>query len=362
MIPTELSEKRDNIKQRLTQVQSGFDVSTIKQELKEKETLTQAPDFWNNPIQAQEISQQASALKKMLETWQSIKDTFEYLEELSGIATESDLPEFTETLSNLDKNLQIFEIQILLSEEYDQSNAILSLNVGNGGQDAEDFTAMLYRMYLRFCEERAFSVSILDESTTEDGLKSATIQIKGPYAYGYIKGEQGVHRLIRQSPFNAKGLRQTSFARVDVIPEIEEQTIDIEEKDLRIDVFRASGNGGQSVNTTDSAVRITYIPLGISVSCQNEKSQLQNKQTAMKILQSRLLQLQKAQHTQELKDIRGDVMENSFGSQVRTFTLHPYKMVKDHRTNYEESNPQKVLDGYLDGFVNSYLQFNAQEK
>jgi peptide chain release factor 2 len=260
-------------------------------------------------------------------------------------------------LKNLEQKFDASEVETFLSGEHDGKNVILSIHTGNGGQDAEDFSKTLLRMYLRFAERKGWKAEVLEESPSDVGIKSATIEISGPLAYGFLKSEHGVHRLIRLSPFNAKNLRQTSFSRVEVLPEVEDDAeIEVEEKDIRVDVFRSSGAGGQSVNTTDSAVRITYLPLNLIVTCQNEKSQLQNKQSAMKVLKSRLLQLKLEQKAQELTDLRGDMMENSFGSQMRTYTLQPYKLVKDHRTDFEHQNPDKVFDGELEGFVEAFLK------
>lgn len=338
-------------------LQGSFPASERMSEIENLRTQTLQADFWNDAEKAQEISQELSHKEKQYKIWQDLNDTVGYLEELWSEKESSAESETQNMIEELQGKITAFETELLLSDKYDTYNAILSLTVGNGGQDAEDFTQMLQRMYLRFFELQGWRVTIIEESLTDDGLRSATYEVKGPMVFGLLKSENGVHRLIRQSPFNAKGLRQTSFSRVEVIPEIQQETdIDLEEKDLRIDVFRASGNGGQSVNTTDSAVRITYVPLGLSVSCQNEKSQLQNKQTAMKVLKSRLLKLQIEQQAHEIKNLKGDLMENSFGSQIRSYTLHPYKLVKDHRTDYEEGNPQKVLDGDLEPFIYAYLK------
>ncbi len=323
-----------------------------------KEQMNQS-DFWDNPDVAQEISQKAAHLENSLKNWKSIQSFISEAAELIDISEENELEEIEQELCSTEKKFNTAETETLLSGEYDSHNVILKISTGNGGQDAEDFSQMLYRMYLRFAEQKGWKTTILDESPSDVGLKSATIEINGLNAYGLLKSEHGVHRLIRLSPFNAKNLRQTSFSRVEILPEIKQDTdIEIDENDLRIDVFRASGNGGQSVNTTDSAVRITYLPLNISVSCQNEKSQLQNKAAAMKVLKSRLLQLKLEQNAQEINELRGALMENSFGSQIRTYTLQPYKLVKDHRTNFEHSNPDKVFDGDLDGFIEAFLRQN----
>lgn len=339
------------------QLQESFPAVKIKQEIEALRALTMKPDFWNDSGSAQNVSRKLSHQENEYNTWKELNDTMDYLAELWQEKEPSADEETQKMFPDLLEKIERFETHLLLSETYDSYNAIMSLNVGNGGQDAEDFTAMLARMYVRFFEQKEFDFTIVEESTTVDGLRSITYEVVGSKAFGMLKSEHGVHRLIRQSPFNAKGLRQTSFARIEVIPAVEQETeIVLDESDLRVDVFRSSGSGGQSVNTTDSAVRITYLPLGISVSCQNEKSQLQNKQTALKILKSRLLKLSIEQQAAEIKNLKGDLLENSFGSQIRSYTLHPYKLVKDHRTDYEESNPQKVFDGDLEPFIYSYLK------
>ena len=333
----------------------NLDEKIIEQTALKKQT--EASDFWNNPTEAQKVSQKLSQTEKYLKIWQNFESEITSLNELIEIAEAEDLEILAENITELEQNFEIAETQMLLSDEHDSNNAIISIFTGNGGQDAEDFSQMLFRMYLRWSEKNGFKTKILEESLSDDGLKSVMFEINGPFAYGLLKSEHGVQRLIRLSPFNSKNLRQTSFSRIEVIPQIEQETeIELEDKDIRIDVFRAGGNGGQSVNTTDSAVRITYLPLNISVSCQNEKSQLQNKQSAMKVLKSRLLQLKLEQNTQEINELKGGMIDNSFGSQIRTFTLQPYKLVKDHRTNTEHSNPDKVLDGDLQVFIDSFLR------
>jgi len=243
---------------------------------------------------------------------------------------------------------------------YDDHNAILTLSAGAGGTDAQDWTQMLFRMYVRWAENNSYKVTTVDESAGEEaGLKSATIEIDGPFAYGKLQGEHGVHRLVRLSPFNADNLRQTSFAKVEVMPKIDKpDDLAIDEKDLKIDVYRSGGKGGQSVNTTDSAVRVTHIPTGITVAIQNERSQLQNKETAMTIIRSRLAQLQMEQHAEKLGELKGPNQSAEWGNQIRSYVLHPYKQVKDLRTKYETSDPDAVLDGHLDNLINAYLEYS----
>ena len=357
LMKKELLERLSQLRKKCDKLSPTLKLKEKQAELKSLQDKMEMAGFWSNQQQAQKITQQAAHLEKHIKAWQEITQQINDLLELIDIAEEDELNELKSEISKLESAFHLGETELLLSGEFNAGNVILSLHVGNGGQDAEDFTAMLMRMYLRFCESNGFKTTIFDESTTADGLKSATIEISGPFAYGWLKGEQGVHRLIRLSPFNAKNLRQTSFTGVEILPEIENDSdIEINTNDLRIDVFRSSGCGGQSVNTTDSAVRITYLPLNIVVSCQNEKSQLQNKESAMKVLKSRLLKLKHEQHVQKLEEIRGDRVEANFGSQIRTYTLHPYKMVKDHRTDHESSNPEKILDGELNGFIEAFLR------
>lgn len=347
----------ESLKNAFESVQPKLSLSEKEKALKDLQKQMEAPGFWDTPEIAQAISQKAAYTESFVKKWTAIAQGIQDFSGLIEIAEEGDLPEIEQGIQDLKERFEKGETELLFDGEYDQNSALISIHTGNGGQDAEDFSQMLYRMYLRWAEKNDFKVQIIDESRSEVGLKSATIEISGIFAYGFLKSEHGVHRLIRLSPFNAKSLRQTSFSRVEVLPVIEQDTdIEIQESDLRIDVFRASGNGGQSVNTTDSAVRITYLPLNISVSCQNEKSQLQNKAAAMKVLKSRLLQLKIEQNAQEIKDIRGDLAENSFGSQIRTYTLQPYKLVKDHRTDTEVGNPDKVFDGDLEPFIQTFLR------
>jgi len=348
-----------------SQFQKILPVLHFDEKVSEQRSLEQSmsePGFWDDASRAQKVSQRVSRLTLFLDTWKSLQQEISDFVEMSESACETDIFDLEKFFLELQKKFSSAENALLLAGEYDSLGAIVSLHVGNGGQDAEDFTQMLLRMYLRFCEKKDWNVSFLEESRSDVGLKSVTFQVPAEMAYGFLKSEHGVHRLIRLSPFNAKSLRQTSFARVEVLPLVQENiSFQIDDKDLRIDVFRSGGSGGQSVNTTDSAVRITYLPLNLVAVCQNERSQFQNKEAAMRVLQSRLLQLQLEQKAQKISELRGDLMENSFGSQIRTHTLQPYKLVKDHRTQTEHTNPDAVFDGDIDVFVDAFLRFRSVE-
>ncbi len=360
---SDILDQVKDLSHRYQKIEPSLALDEKRNELKKLQSQMSEAGFWDNPEMAQKVSQKAAGIEDFLNTWGGISDTIQTMPELLEMANENDLAALAEEIQKTSSDFIKGETETLLSGKFDGYNAILKISTGNGGQDAEDFSNILLRMYLRYAERKGWKVSLIEESLSDAGLKSATIEINGINAYGFLKSEHGVHRLIRLSPFNAKNLRQTSFSRVEVLPEIEQDTdIKIDDADLRIDVFRSSGCGGQSVNTTDSAVRITYLPLNLVVTCQNEKSQLQNKQSAMKVLKSRLLQLKLEQNTERLEELRGEQMENSFGSQIRTYTLQPYQLVKDHRTDHESGNPDKVFDGDLDGFVEAFLQKQYQDE
>lgn len=357
MQKSEILERLHALSARYKKIEPTLALNEKKTEFEQLQAKMNAPEFWNNPSVAQKVSHKAAALETFVKTWTTISDNLRDLPQLAEMADETELQDIARETQKIETDFTKGETETLLAGEYDGYNAILKISTGNGGQDAEDFSQMLLRMYLRYAERKGWKVHILEESESDVGLKSAMLEITGLNAYGFLKSEHGVHRLIRLSPFNAKSLRQTSFSRVEILPAIEQDTdVEIDDSDLRIDVFRSSGSGGQSVNTTDSAVRITYLPLNLVVTCQNEKSQLQNKQSAMKVLKSRLLQLQLEQNAERIEELRGEQMENSFGSQIRTYTLQPYQLVKDHRTDFEMGSPDKVFDGELDGFMDAYLR------
>ncbi len=320
------------------------------------------PTFWDDKEKADLTLKDISELKNLTQDIKKLKeDTENNLELIELLLVEKDdelLHNLEEEVKNENKKLEELSILLLLNGPYDKNNCTLEVHSGAGGTEACDWAAMLYRMYLRYCEKHGYKVEVVDYQEGEEvGIKSATIEIKGTNAYGYLKGEKGVHRLVRLSPFDAANKRHTSFASIDIIPEFDNTiNVDINEKDLKIDVYRSSGKGGQGVNTTDSAVRITHLPTKTVVTCQNERSQIQNKETAMKILKAKLYLIEQEKKNQELNAIKGNYQNIEFGSQIRSYVMHPYSMVKDHRTNYETSNVGKVLDGDLDLFIESYLK------
>jgi len=320
-------------------------------------------DFWErSQDETSRISQERSYLKDTIDSWEELKKETDDTGILLEIALEEDdedaLSEITEDISDLENRIESLELQSLLNEPDDKRNSIVSINAGAGGTEAQDWVEMLYRMYLRWCESRNFKTSIIDYMDGDEaGIKSVTFSVSGDYAYGYMKSEHGIHRMVRISPFDATGRRHTSFASVSVLPEVDTDIdINIDEKDLRIDAFRASGPGGQHVNKTSSAIRITHLPTNIVVQCQNEKSQHRNKEMAMMVLKARLYDLEKSKLDKKKQEIHQNQQDIAWGSQIRSYVFNPYRMVKDHRTNEEVGNLEKVMDGDIDNFIDAYLR------
>lgn len=324
--------------------------------------MMEAPDFWDNPEKSQHSMKELKGLKSTIEEYQGLEGQYEDIETLLEMGYEEEdaslIPEIEEALKGFIDHLETLRIATLLSEEYDRDNAILTLHAGAGGTESCDWASMLCRMYQRWADKKGFEVTMLDYlDGDEAGLKSVTLEISGLNAYGYLKSERGVHRLVRISPFNAAGKRQTSFVSCDVMPDIEEDIdIDIADDDIRIDTYRSSGAGGQHINKTSSAIRITHFPTGIVVQCQNERSQHMNKDKAMQMLKAKLFMLKKQENLEKESDIRGEIKEIGWGSQIRSYVMQPYTMVKDHRTNVETGNITAVLDGDIDLFINGYLK------
>lgn len=316
-----------------------------------------APEIWNNPSLAGEKSKQLASLTEMIQPWDTLVAQVSDITELMSLGDDSLLPEFESQVSAMEKEFAERKKELLFNGGFDSHGVIVRISAGAGGTDAQDWAEILERMYLRWAEKSGMQTSTVERSAGEEaGIKTSVIEITGPYAYGKLKSENGVHRLVRLSPFNSDNLRQTSFALVEVLPKIDApEELELSEKDLKIDVYRAGGHGGQSVNTTDSAVRITHIPTGIVVAIQNERSQLQNKEMALKILRSKLAQLQLEQHTKDISKLQAGESA-SWGNQIRNYVLHPYTMVKDTRTKHEERDAAGVLDGKIDGFINAYLE------
>jgi peptide chain release factor 2 len=344
-----------------------FDLDKTEQELPLLEQRISRSDFWQEADLAKKVSQYYQNLKQEYLTWQKLKREVEDLEELTELFEKSG--ELSEHQKELEKKLkkvtatfEKLEFAVLFSGEYDGGEAVLSIHAGTGGVDAMDWASMLLRMYLRLCERHGFTVKIIDETAgAEAGIKSVTLEVSGRFAYGWLRSEGGVHRLVRISPFDAEKMRHTSFALVEVLPVLDEDPkLELKDEDFKIDFFRAGGHGGQSVNTTDSAVRITHLPSGLAVKCQNERSQLQNKNTAFKILKSRIFKLQQEQALDNLLKIKGDYRQAQWGNQARSYVLQPYKLVKDHRTELETTEVDRVLDGEIDDFVESYLRLQKE--
>lgn len=320
----------------------------------------QEPNLWDDINKAQEITQESKRIKDKLDRFNTITSRVEDVETLSQLIEEGDdetSREIIKEIKSINDDVEELRIEILLSGEYDRNDVILTLHTGVGGTDANDWTEMLLRMYTRWCEKKSYKVETLDYLPGDEaGVKSVTLRVKGDFAYGYLKAEKGIHRLVRISPFNANGKRQTSFTSVEVLPELtQDQDIDINPADLKVDTYRAGGAGGQHVNKTESAIRITHIPTGIVVQCQNERSQFANRDTAMGMLKAKLIELKERSHKEKIEDLTGELKDIGWGSQIRSYVFHPYSLVKDHRTGTETANVQGVMDGELDAFIISFL-------
>ena len=340
-----------------------FDLAQKKSRYEELVKESEKSDLWDDPNRARRLMKEMASLKDEIDAWNQLVSQSADALALAELEDESLRPELEEELKRLGKAVELRELETMLSGNYDHGEALLAVHAGAGGTDAHDWAEMLERMYLRWIDGRGYKGEIIDSSQGEEaGIKSVTIAVTGANAYGYLRSEKGVHRLVRLSPFDSANRRHTSFALVEVLPQVEEsEELDIRSSDLRIDTFRSSGAGGQNVQKNDTAVRITHLSTGIAVSCQNERSQTQNRENAMKVLRARLLEVKAQEKQDKIDELRGDYQKAEWGSQIRSYVLHPYQMVKDHRTNFEDGNTQGVLDGNLDGFIEAFLKsdFNS---
>lgn len=358
----ELVKNIEELNQRIKKAFEFLKLESSKKEITRLEKITLDPDFWKDQEVARETSQKLNDLKEEVEIWEKLKKEVEDILDLARLDEKDQMVSLREDLEKKYGELLVqfkkYEFLVLFSDAQDRANAILSIHAGTGGTEAQDWAEMLLRMYFRFCEKRGWKTEIIDETRgSEAGIKSITVRVTGRYAYGWLRSESGVHRLVRISPFDAEKMRHTSFALVEILPEIEDvKEVEIDPKDLRIDTFLSSGHGGQSVQTTYSAVRVVHLPTGLTVSCQRERSQAQNKETALKILKAKILHLQKETRTKEIDKLRAGVLA-AWGNQIRSYVLQPYKMVKDHRTKFETSDTDAVLDGDLELFMEAYLKW-----
>lgn len=358
----ELRLKLEGMKGSLTELAEALGLEELKAEQAKLEEQSAAPDFWDDMANSQKVLQRLSNVKSKISTYSSLSQDYEDTLTLIELANEEEdlslLEEAQQGVSRVEQNLENMRLSTLLSGEYDANNAILTFHAGAGGTEAQDWAMMLFRMYTRWAERHGFKVKTLDYLDGEEaGIKSACILVEGMNAYGYLKSEAGVHRLVRVSPFDASGRRHTSFASLEVMPEISDDIeVTINEEDLKVDTYRSSGAGGQHVNKTESAIRITHIPTGIVVACQNERSQHQNREVAMKMLKSKLVEIKEREHLDRIEDIKGEQKEIGWGSQIRSYVFMPYTLAKDHRTGYEMGNINAVMDGDIDGFINAYLK------
>jgi len=360
LLVNDIKERLKNLAERLEKAFAILNLDDERAELAKLQDTSSKSDFWDDSTTAGDMMQKIGNIKNKLTAWDDMTNQINDLNEIASATDESDtemVGELTAGLEKAESNFETLEFDLLFIGPHDSENAIISISAGAGGADASDWAEMLMKMYLSFAEKHGFTSIILHKTDAEEaGIKSASLEIKGDHAYGNLKSEHGVHRLVRISPYDADKARHTSFALVEVTPEIVAEDLPLDEKDLRIDTYRSGGHGGQSVNTTDSAIRITHIPTGLTATCQNERSQLQNKEMAMKVLRSKLAVLDEQNKLAELAKIKGENVTAAWGNQIRSYVLQPYTLVKDHRTNFETGDVQKVLGGYIDEFIESYLR------
>lgn len=363
----ELTLRLSQSQEPIENLKEALNIDSLVKEIAELEEVSAKPDFWDDMQNSQKIMQKIGSLKAKVEAYNTLRSDYDDAMLMIELANEEEdeslVEECTNSVEEIENRIETMTLSTLLSGEFDDSNAILTFHAGAGGTEAQDWAEMLFRMYNRWGERHGYKVSTLDYLEGDvAGLKSATILIEGENAYGYLHGEMGIHRLVRVSPFDSSGRRHTSFASLEVMPEIKDDVdVEIREEDIKMDVYRASGAGGQKVNKTSSAVRLTHVPTGIVVSCQVERSQHQNREVAMKMLKSKLVEIKERENLEKIEDIKGDQKEIAWGSQIRSYVFMPYTMVKDHRTNYEMGNITAVMDGDLDGFINAYLKMKSIE-
>ena len=363
----ELKQRLLNSEEPIKNIKDALNIDSLKTEVEELEAESAKPDFWDDMEKSQKTMQKIGSLKAKISSYSDLKSDFDdalvMIELADEEGDESLVSDCTSSVDEIEKRIETLTLSTMLSGEFDDNNAILTFHAGAGGTEAQDWAEMLFRMYNRWGERHGYKVSTLDYLDGDvAGIKSATILVEGENAYGYLHGEMGIHRLVRISPFDSSGRRHTSFASLEVMPEINDDVnVEIREEDIKMDVYRASGAGGQKVNKTSSAVRLTHVPTGIVVSCQIERSQHQNREVAMRMLKSKLVEIKERENLEKIEDIKGDQKEIAWGSQIRSYVFMPYTMVKDHRTNYEMGNITAVMDGDLDGFINAYLKMKSKE-
>ena len=358
----EIRLEMEGLEPQLKELEAAMNISRLKKEAEELEAKSTEPNFWDDAENSQKIMQKIGGLKNKIESFKKLKESYEDVVTMIELANEEEdvsmLPEIKEQAAGFKSDLEEMKLVTLLSGEYDSKNAILTFHAGAGGTEAQDWVEMLYRMYNRWAERHHFKVELLDYLDGEEaGIKSASILIKGENSYGFLKSENGVHRLVRVSPFDSSGRRHTSFASLEVMPEIDEDTnVDIRPEDIEMEVYRSSGAGGQKVNKTSSAVRLIHKPTGIVCACQTQRSQLQNREYAMRMLKSKLIEIKEREHLEKVSDIKGEQLKIEWGSQIRSYVFQPYTLVKDHRTGFEDSDIQSVMDGDIEGFIIDYLK------